>query len=244
MDEPRRTKRCVYCGEEILADAVKCRWCKEFLDEGEDLPVSHHAVSRRGEKREAERPLRPFSPPRPAASAALAGVTMRFVPSLWAMTGVLLSALILLAVAIVLMAVPLDQYLGEKIMAQKGMDIAVEAVHLIGFVMAAVAVMRVVYKLLKLKSTRYDLSADRIEWTRGIFSRKVDNIDMFRVVDIKLHRTLLDCLLGIGSVTLITKDETDPVFTFEKLRNPRLVYDMVKTSSLEADRRQGVVHIE
>ena len=105
-------------------------------------------------------------------------------------------------------------------------------------------VMRVVYKALKLKSTRYDLSADRIEWTRGVFSRKVDNIDMFRVIDLKLHRSLLDCLLGIGSVTLITKDETDPVFEFEKLRSPRVVYDMIKTSSLQADRRQGVVHIE
>ena len=104
--------------------------------------------------------------------------------------------------------------------------------------------MQILYKCLLLKSIRYDLSSDRIEWTRGIFSRKVDNIDMFRVIDLKLHRSLLDCLLGIGSVTLMTKDESDPVFEFEKISRPRYLYDLIKTASLAADRKQGVVHLE
>ncbi len=28
----RKTKKCHYCGEEILYEAVKCQYCKEFLD--------------------------------------------------------------------------------------------------------------------------------------------------------------------------------------------------------------------
>jgi hypothetical protein len=67
---------------------------------------------------------------------------------------------------------------------------------------------------------------------------------MFRVIDLKLRRSLLDCIFGIGTVGLITTDKTDPEFTFEKIRNCRRLYDVIKKASLDADRRTGVVHLE
>ena len=99
-------------------------------------------------------------------------------------------------------------------------------------------------KIAHLKSTRYEVSADRVEWSRGIFDRQIDNLDLFRVIDLRLHRSLLDCVFGIGTVTLITKDETDPEFHFTKIKNPRELYDILKKASLEADRTQRVVHLE
>ncbi len=241
MESGRKTKRCIYCGEEILADAVKCRYCKEFLTDDDSLPVSHHAVNRL-EKRDQSQP-RSFPPDGPQTPSVLAGVTMRVVPSLLGTAGVLFAAAVFMVIAVLLM-LPFEKYLPEKILAQQAVGVIVQGAHLAGFAIAVVVILRVVYKILHLKSIRYDLSSDRIEWSRGIFNRKVDNIDMFRVIDIKLHRSLLDCLLGIGSVTLFTKDETSPVFEFEKIGRPKMVYDMIKNTSLAADRKQGVVHFE
>ena len=99
-------------------------------------------------------------------------------------------------------------------------------------------------KIARLKSTTYEVTSDRVEWERGIFSRKIDNLDMFRVIDLKLRRSLLDCILGIGTVELITTDKTDPQFTFEKIRKPRALYDILKKASLDADRKSGVIHLE
>jgi uncharacterized membrane protein YdbT with pleckstrin-like domain len=95
-----------------------------------------------------------------------------------------------------------------------------------------------------LKSTCYEVTQDRIEWSRGILNRKVDNIDMFRVVDLSLRRTFVDCLLGIGSVKVTAKDESDPVFVFEKIRRCRQLYNTIKKASPEADRKNNVVHLE
>ena len=95
-----------------------------------------------------------------------------------------------------------------------------------------------------LKSTAYEITPDRIEWSRGILNRRIDNLDMFRVVDIKLHRSLLDCVLGIGTVVVVSKDESDPRFEFNKVRYPRELYDILKKASLDADRRRSVIHVE
>jgi hypothetical protein len=98
--------------------------------------------------------------------------------------------------------------------------------------------------MLRLKMTRYEVTADRIEYSRGLVERAVDNLDMFRVIDLKLRRSLLDCVLGIGRVELITTDKTDPEFAFEKMRHSRRLYDTIKKASLEADRRDSVIHLE
>jgi uncharacterized membrane protein YdbT with pleckstrin-like domain len=90
----------------------------------------------------------------------------------------------------------------------------------------------------------YEVTAERIEWGRGILDRRVDNLDMFRVIDLRMRRSLLDCIFGIGTVTLITTDKTDPKFTFQRIKKPRRLYDIIKKASLEADNRSGVVHVE
>ena len=92
--------------------------------------------------------------------------------------------------------------------------------------------------------TCYEVTDDRIEWSRGILNRRVDNIDMFRVIDLKFRRNLLDCMLGIGTVELVTTDKTDPQFKFEKIRRARKLYDIIKLASMDADRKSGVVHLE
>ncbi|MHC4434524.1 MAG: PH domain-containing protein, partial [Planctomycetota bacterium] len=115
---------------------------------------------------------------------------------------------------------------------------------LAGLAIGALAVLKLAIGILKLKMIYYEVSDDRIEWSRGILDRRVDNIDMFRVIDLKMRRSLLDCIFGVGSVALITTDKTDPEFEFEKVRDCRDLYDIIKKASLEADRKTGVVHLE
>ncbi|MHC4076475.1 MAG: PH domain-containing protein, partial [Planctomycetota bacterium] len=113
-----------------------------------------------------------------------------------------------------------------------------------GLALAIIAVLVIAAKVLWLKSISYEVTRDRIEWSRGIFNRKIDNIDMFRVIDLRLQKSLLDCIVGIGTVGLITTDKTDPQFTFEKIKKPNKLYDIIKKASLEADKRNSVIHLE
>ena len=114
------------------------------------------------------------------------------------------------------------------------------------FAVGLIIVMILVFliKAIQLKCIYYEVSADRVEFSRGILDRQIDNLDMFRVIDLGLRRTILDCIFGIGTVTLTTKDQSDPVFRFQKIRHSRQLYDVIKKASLAADRKNGVIHVE
>jgi membrane protein YdbS with pleckstrin-like domain len=163
------------------------------------------------------------------------------------MAPAMIKALVVLALAWFLVKFPLEglasNLMGLKLTANQAFAISRYRV-IAGFGLGVLAVLILLFKALKLKMIYYEVTADRIEWSRGILDRRVDNIDMFRVIDLKMRRSLLDCIFGIGTVVLTTTDKSDPEFVFEKVRYCRDLYDAIKKASLEADHKGSVVHLE
>lgn len=71
----------------------------------------------------------------------------------------------------------------------------------IGFIIIAV----VWFKNL---ATTYELTADRLILRRGIFVKSIDEIELYRVKDIRIDFSLINQMAGIGTITLDSSDET------------------------------------
>jgi uncharacterized membrane protein YdbT with pleckstrin-like domain len=74
--------------------------------------------------------------------------------------------------------------------------------------LTGVALVLVAGKWLRNVSARYDLTEDRLIVRRGIFMKSLDEIELYRVKDIRLDFSLINQIAGIGTICLISSDET------------------------------------
>jgi uncharacterized membrane protein YdbT with pleckstrin-like domain len=72
---------------------------------------------------------------------------------------------------------------------------------LVGFVIIAI-------KWLQNLATTYEVTEDRLILHRGILNKSIDEIELYRVKDIRIDFTLIQQWAGIGTITLVSSDET------------------------------------
>jgi hypothetical protein len=238
-----RAKRCPFCAETIRYEAVKCRFCGEFLygDRKHSLPSPFAQIEEphAGDENTGDDIDGEFTDQE--------DVLYEGRPSVFALSGTLLACVCWLALCWALISLPIVDYLKHipELDLTEALTQQIDlALHYAAWSIMPVVLIILLLKIALLKSTSYQVTPDRIEWSRGILNRHVDNLDMFRVIDLKMRRSLIDCFLGIGTIILTTKDESDPEFSFVKVRGCRQLYNVIKKAGLEADKVRNVIHVE
>ena len=77
--------------------------------------------------------------------------------------------------------------------------------------------------------TTYDLTAERLIIRSGIFSKSIDEIELYRVKDIRMTYSLIGGWAGIGTIILTSSDPTTS-------RGPLVIYDV-----MDAEKRRETI---
>jgi len=74
------------------------------------------------------------------------------------------------------------------------------------------------WKWLELKCRVYEVTTERIKVSRGIFSRRTDEMELYRVKDLTLIEPFFFRLFGLGSVIITTNDASTPTLTIHAIK--------------------------
>jgi uncharacterized membrane protein YdbT with pleckstrin-like domain len=74
--------------------------------------------------------------------------------------------------------------------------------------LSGLALLILLWKWFENLAARFDICQDRLIVRRGIFMKSLDEIELYRVKDIRLDFSLINQLAGIGTITVTSSDET------------------------------------
>ncbi len=80
-----------------------------------------------------------------------------------------------------------------------------------------------------LSFTRYALSEDRLFLSVGFLNIRDDEILLYRIRDITTTRSLWQRMFGVGTITVISSDKTQPTLVLKNIKHPLQVKELLHT---------------
>jgi membrane protein YdbS with pleckstrin-like domain len=112
--------------------------------------------------------------------------------------------------------------------------------HIIFLAFVVPALMVLIDVWIKFASRKYRITNQRLFVTTGLIARKTEEIELFRIKDVKVDQGILERMLGYGTITVFSSDETAPQLVMIGIGRPVDVKETLRTLYRAARRDAGV----
>ena len=116
-----------------------------------------------------------------------------------------------------------------------------------GWAYAAAVVVAVLFLLvpsLLRRTLKYRITNYRIDVARGLLSRTTDTMELWHVEDLRLRQSLLGRMTNVGTITVISHDDTTPSLVLDGLPAPATIFRELEQRVIAVKRQRGVLKVD
>ena len=107
-----------------------------------------------------------------------------------------------------------------------------------------VPVFYAIWRWIVTRCFRYAVSDQRIRVTQGVFNKRTDSIELYRVKDVVLLEPFGLRLYGLGNVELRTSDMTSPLLTMHAVPDPAALREKILLAAEARRDTKGVRELD
>lgn len=96
------------------------------------------------------------------------------------------------------------------------------------WVLGLVGIPGMIFVFLRHVTTRYKITLRRVEYERGIVSKNVESLELWRVLDVRYNQSLVDRIFGNAKITLVGTDQSDPELVMHGLPKHRQLFEQLR----------------
>jgi len=95
-------------------------------------------------------------------------------------------------------------------------------------------------KWIQLRARQYELTTQRVRIRNGVFSKRTDELELYRVKDSTVFEPFWQRLFGLGNIVITTNDTSTPSVTLEALPNAAETREKLRAAIEECRDRKRV----